>query len=71
MNSVTKFLIETHEIMGGHAKVYRTSQNGGVYQLGVCVASEGKMYRRSLRTEHLETEIGLPSFYQTLPSLEK
>ena len=57
MTSDTKFLTETHEIFGGHAKVYRTSQNGGVYQLGVWVASEGKMYRRSLRTKHLETAI--------------
>jgi integrase len=57
MTSDTKFLTETHEIMGGHAKVYRTSQNGGFYQLGVWVASEGKMYRRSLRTKHLETAI--------------
>ena len=42
MTSDTKFLTESHEIMGGHAKVYRTSQNGGVYQLGVWVASECK-----------------------------
>ena len=29
MTSDTKFLTETHEILGGHAKVYRTSRAVG------------------------------------------
>ena len=51
------WIIEEHELFDGDCKVIRTRQNGEIYQLYVWVSTEGKMYRRSLRTKHLETAI--------------
>ncbi|MAC69329.1 MAG: hypothetical protein CMP84_03835 [Gammaproteobacteria bacterium] len=48
---------ETHELFDGGCKVLRTNQNGDVYQLHVWVKTEGKLYRKSLRTKHLETAL--------------
>jgi len=56
-NKESKWLVESHELFGGDCKVIKTSQNGGVYQLSVWISTEGKMFRRSLRTKHLETAL--------------
>jgi hypothetical protein len=56
-NKESKWLVESHELFDGDCKVIKTSQNGGVYQLSVWISTEGKMFRRSLRTKHLETAL--------------
>lgn len=57
MKKKSKWLIEKHELFDGECKVIKTNQNGGFYQLNVWVSTEGKMYRRSLKTQHLETAL--------------
>ena len=52
---VNNWISEEHEMSDGDYKIIRTSQSGDVYQIHVWVSNEGKMYRRSLRTKHLET----------------
>ena len=60
------WVTESHELLDGDCKILKTNQNGDVYQLHVWVQEEGKMYRRSLRTKHLETAIekGKEEFYK-------
>ena len=48
---------ESHELFDGDCKVLRTNQNGDVYQLHVWVKEEKKLYRKSLRTKHLDTAL--------------
>jgi hypothetical protein len=48
---------ESHELFDGDCKALRTNQNGDVYQLHVWVKEEKKLYRRSLRTKHLDTAL--------------
>ena len=52
---VNNWISEEYEMSDGDYKIIRTSQSGDVYQIHVWVSNEGKMYRRSLRTKHLET----------------
>ena len=57
MTKQKKWKTEEHSLFEGKCEVYSTSQSNGVYQIGVWVATEGKMYRKSLRTKHLETAL--------------
>ena len=60
---VNNWISEEHEMNDGDYKIIRTTQSGDMYQLYVWVSTQGKMYRRSLRTKHLETakEKGKPN----------
>ena len=57
MTAKTKWKTETHSLFSGKCEVYTTNQSNGVYQIGVWVGVEGKMYRKSLKTKHLETAL--------------
>jgi integrase len=57
MTEKTKWKTEAHSLFGGECEVYTTNQSNGVFQIGVWVKVEGKMYRKSLRTKHLETAL--------------
>lgn len=57
MTEKTKWKTEAHSLFDGDCEVYTTNQSNGVYQIGVWVSVEGKMYRKSLRTKHLETAL--------------
>ena len=51
------FLTEQHPVYGDKALVVRTKQSGNIYHLRMWIAGEGKYYRESLRTPHLETAV--------------
>ena len=51
------WMANVHELFGGDCKIFTSNKSGGVYQLHVWVKDEGKMYRKSLRTKHLETAL--------------
>ena len=52
---VNNWISEEHEMSDGDYKSIKTTQSGDVYQLYDWVNTESKMYRRNLRTKHLET----------------
>lgn len=53
----SKSFIEQQAILGGDATVYRTKQNGDVYQFRTWISSEKKYYRKTLKTRDLETAL--------------
>jgi UPF0288 family protein (methanogenesis marker protein 3) len=61
----SKSFTEQHPILGGDAIVYRTRQNGDVYQFRTWISGEKKYYRKTLKTRDLETalERGRQFFY--------
>lgn len=61
----TKTFIDQHPILGGDAVVYRTRQNGQIYQFRTWISGEKKYYRKTLKTRDLETalERGKQLFY--------
>ena len=54
----SKSFTEQHQILGGDAIVYRTKQNGDVFQFRTWIAGEKKYYRKTLKTRDLETALG-------------
>jgi hypothetical protein len=67
----SKSFIEQREILGGHAIIYRTVQNGPVYQFRTWIPEEQKYYRKSLKTRDLATAIdrGKKMYYGIQASL--
>lgn len=63
--SATKTFVDQHPILGGDAIVYRTRQNGKIYQFRTWIPAEKKYYRKTLKTRDLETalERGKQLFY--------
>ena len=61
----SKSFTEQHPILGGDAIIYRTKQNGDVYQFRTWISGEKKYYRKTLKTRDLETalERGRQTFY--------
>ncbi|WP_135076511.1 hypothetical protein [Terasakiella sp. SH-1] len=61
----TKTFVDQHPILGGDAVVYRTRQNGEIYQFRCWISAEKKYYRKTLKTRDLETalERGKQLFY--------
>jgi integrase len=57
MAEKSKWKLEQHDLFDGDCEIFTTSQSNGVWQIGVWVPLEGKMYRKSLRTKHLETAL--------------
>ncbi|MEC7894063.1 MAG: hypothetical protein VX867_06365, partial [Pseudomonadota bacterium] len=51
------WMANVHQLFDGDCKIFTSNKSGGVYQLHVWVKDEGKMYRKSLRTKHLETAL--------------
>jgi integrase len=52
-----KWKQEEHDLFDGDCKIFTTSKSNGIYQLQIWLRNEGKTYRRSLRTKHLQTAI--------------
>lgn len=44
MTAKTKWKTETHSLFSGKCEVYTTKQSNGVYQIGVWMDVEGKIY---------------------------
>jgi integrase len=67
----SKSFIEQREILGGDAIIYRTVQNGPVYQFRTWIPEEQKYYRKSLKTRDLATAIdrGKKMYYGIQASL--
>jgi integrase len=63
--SATKTFVDQHPILGGDAIVYRTRQNGDIYQFRTWIPAEKKYYRKTLKTRDLDTalERGKQLFY--------
>ncbi|MDP6645521.1 MAG: tyrosine-type recombinase/integrase [Rhodospirillales bacterium] len=61
----SKSFTEQHPILGGDAIIYRTKQNGDVFQFRTWIPGEKKYYRKTLKTRDLETatERGRQLFY--------
>ena len=51
------WMANVHQLFDGDCKIFTSNKSGGVHQLHVWVKDEGKMYRKSLRTKHLETAL--------------
>ncbi len=51
----SKSFKEQHPILDGDAIIYRTTQNGNVYQFRTWISAEKKYYRKSLKTRDLDT----------------
>jgi len=68
----SKSFTEQHPILGGDAIVYRTKQNGDVYQFRTWIPGEKKYYRKTLKTRDLETalERGKQFFYDIQVELQ-
>jgi len=54
-----KWKQEEHDLFDGDCKIFTTSKSNGIYQLQIWLKNEGKTYRRSLRTKHLQTAIAV------------
>ena len=67
----SKSFIEQREILGGDAIIYRTVQNGPVYQFRTWIPEEQKYYRKSLKTRDVATAIdrGKKMYYGIQASL--
>jgi integrase len=55
----SKSFTEQHEILGGEAIVYRTTQNGNYWQFRTWIREEKKYYRVSLKTRDLSTALAV------------
>ena len=50
---------EEHELFDGRCKIFTTKKSNGIYQLQIWLKDEGKTFRKSLRTKHLQTAMEL------------
>ena len=51
------WMSDVHELFDGDCKIFTSNKSNGVYQIQLWLSEEGKTYRRSLRTKHLETAL--------------